>query len=278
MRILPSTGAFIGRVNDRDHRAFLGVCDRLDASAYEFMMYEAFYGREEPILSDFLATGLSFPVFHVEKRVGELIGLGGEENAREARRRFAVNCRAAVRLGAGKLVLHLWNGPPSDREFSRSLEAYATFSELSRKAGLLLTVENVVCAIADPLARFRELLAADPCASFTYDTKMAAHHRQEMTVFSPPYAALFHRSEGGIRHIHLNDYGGTPGDFSGLATLHLGEGHLNIPAIVSSLCREGYAGRITLECGCMRPDGTLTPEKMNASLKTARRLVSEGCE
>lgn len=275
MQVLPSIGAFIGRVNGRDPHAFLRVAPTLDATAFEFLMYEAFYPTIDTILGEYRATGYAFPVFHAEKRIGELVTLGDRA---EAERRFLVNLEAAATLGADTLVLHLWNGPPSDREFSRSLEAYATFSELSRKAGLLLTVENVVCAIADPLARFRELLAADPCASFTYDTKMAAHHRQEMTVFSPPYAALFHRSEGGIRHIHLNDYGGTPGDFSGLATLHLGEGHLNIPAIVSSLCREGYAGRITLECGCMRPDGTLTPEKMNASLKTARRLVSEGCE
>ena len=52
IRILPSTGAFIGRVNGRDPNAFLRVADLLDASAYEFMMYEAFYGRTDAILDD----------------------------------------------------------------------------------------------------------------------------------------------------------------------------------------------------------------------------------
>ncbi len=272
MQILPSIGAFIGRVNGRDPNAFLRVSHRLDAKAFEFLMYEAFYGSIDTILRDFAATGYAFPVFHVEKRIGELVTLG---EWAEAERRFRINLEAAATLGADTLVLHLWNGPPSDREFSENLRAYAAFSAMAREAGLLLTVENVVCAVADPLTRFDELLAADPAVAFTYDTKMAAHHRQEMAVFSPPYAALFHRDAGGIRHIHLNDYGGTPGDFSGLATLHLGEGHLDIPAIVAALCREGYEGRITLECGCMRPDGTLMPEKMNASLNTARRLFSE---
>ena len=98
VKILPSTGAFIGRVNGRDPRAFLGIADRLDTDACEFMMYESFYGREEAVLSDFMATGLSFPVFHIEKRVGEYVGLGGEEDLSEARRRFLVNCRAAARL------------------------------------------------------------------------------------------------------------------------------------------------------------------------------------
>ncbi len=271
MQILPSIGAFIGRVNGRDPGAFLGVYDSLCAEAYEFLMYESFYGRIDAILDDYLATGLAFPVFHVEKRIGELLA-DGEEGWREAMRRFHINCRAACRLGAGKLVLHLWNGLPSDNDFGRHLEAYLAFRRIAEEVGLLLTVENVVCAVSDPLTRFEEILAADPEAAFTYDTKMAAHHRQEECVFSPPYRHLFGR-EGGIRHIHLNDYGGTPGDFSGLATLHLGEGHLDIPGIAHSLLGVGYDSTVTLECGCMRQDGTLLPDKMNASLAMARRLL-----
>ncbi len=272
MQILPSIGAFIGRVNGRDPGAFLGVCDALDADSYEFLMYETFYERLDPILGDFLATGLSFPVFHAEKRIGELL-VAEEEGWREAERRFAVNCRAAHRLGAKKLVLHLWNGLPSDNEFGRHIEAYLRFRDLARDAGLLLTVENVVCAVSDPLSRFFEILEADPEAAFTYDTKMAAHHRQEYSVFSSPYRALF-GGRGGIRHIHLNDYAGTPGDFAGLATLHLGEGRLDIPGIARSLLDVGYDSTVTLECGCMCPDGTLLPEKMNASLAIARRLLA----
>ncbi len=271
MRILPSTGAFIGRVNNRDHRAFLGVSDRLLASAYEFMMYEAFYGREDAILSDFLATGLSFPVFHVEKRVGELFGLGGEENDREALRRFAVNCRAAVRLGSRKLVLHLWNGLPSDRAFSRHLDAYAALAAIAREHGLLLTVENVVCAERDPLTRLLELSERYPEAVYTFDTKMAAFHRQQGAL-----GPLL--GEGRVAHIHLNDFGGTPGDFSSLAVLHLGEGRLNIPSLADTILASGYSDTVTLECSCMRPDGSLTPEKMNASLATARRLLTRQTE
>ncbi len=268
MRIFPSTGAFIGRVNGRDHRAFLGVADLLDSDCFEFMMYESFYGRTDAILSDFLATGLSFPVFHIEKRVGELIGLGGEENRREAERRFLENCRAAVRLGAEKLVFHLWNGVASDRTFAAHHAAYASFAETARAHGLLLTVENVVCAVGDPLSHFGELAAAYPDISFTFDTKMAAFHRQEQLLFAPVL-------EGRLAHIHFNDYAGTPGDFSGLAVLHLGEGRLALPAIANALLARGYDETVTLECGCMRPDGSLTPEKMNASLALARRLLAK---
>ena len=272
MRILPSTGAFIGRVNGRDHRAFLSVSDILHADALEFMMYEAFYGREDAILSDFLATGHTFPVFHVEKRVGELVGLGGDGNLREAEARFSANCRAAVRLGAEKLVFHLWNGLPSDRDFPRHLDAYATFAALAEAHGLLLTVENVVCAARDPLSRFAELRERYPDISFTFDTKMAAFHRQEMAVSAPVMA-------GRLAHVHFNDYAGTPGDFTSLAVLHLGEGHIDLAAVAASLRAVGYDGTVTLECGCMCPDGRLVPEKMNASLAVARRLLAtEGKE
>ena len=271
MTVLPSTGAFIGRVNGRDHRAFLRVSDRLDSSAFEFMMYEAFYDRLPETLADFLASGLAFPSLHAEKRIGELIGLGGEENRRESEHRFLTNCRAAERLGAERLVLHLWNGTPSDFAFPRHLEAYATFSELAREHGLTLTVENVVCAAADPLTHFLALADRYPEVTFTYDTKMAAFHRQETAPFCPPYSTLVLPR---IKHIHFNDYGGVPGDFSRLSVLHLGEGYLDLEGIAARFVAGGYDGTVTLECSCMCPDGSLVPEKMNASLRTARRLFA----
>ena len=272
LRILPSTGAFIGRVNGRDHHPLLSVIDSIPAEAYEFMMYESFYGREDAVLADFLATGLSFPVLHVEKRIGELVA-DPAADPEEPYRRFRTNCEAAVRLGAEKLVLHLWNGVASDRDFDRHLAAYPRFRALAEAYGLCLTVENVVCAVRDPLACLFELLALYPDAAITYDTKMAAFHRQEYTVFEDACRPLW---QGMIRHIHLNDYAGIPGDFSRLSVLHLGEGNLDIPRISRALLSKGYCDTVTLECSCMCPDGSLTPEKMNASLALARNLLCGG--
>lgn len=274
MRILPSTGAFIGRVNGRNHRPFLSVFETIPASAYEFMMYESFYGREEAVLADFLASGLSFPVFHVEKRVGELIG-EGRGDREEPYRRFRKNCEAAERLGAEKLVLHLWNGLPSDHAYDRHLTAYAAFADIAAAHGLLLTVENVVCACGDPLTHFDQLLRLFPKAAFTFDTKMAAFHRQEYTLLYPEARELWPH----IRHIHFNDYNGIPGDFTRLAVLHLGEGNIDLARIARGILAAGYDDTITLECSCMCPDGSLTPEKMTASLAYARRLFGgEGKE
>lgn len=270
MIILPSIGAFIGRVNGRDHRAFLSVCEQIHARSYEFMMYESFYPKADAVIDDFLATDLSFPVFHIEKRLSEYIATGEEADRREALSRFCVNCRAAARLGARKLVLHLWNGLASDGHFERHLCAFGELSHIAREHGLLLTVENVVCAYRDPLAHFDELLSRYPDIAFTYDSKMAAFHKQEFTVFSDRYRHLF---DGHIRHIHFNDYNGIPGDFSKLSVLHLGEGNIDIARFAGELRAVGYSDTITLECSCMRPDGALLPEKMNRSLALAHELL-----
>ncbi len=269
--ILCSIGAFIGRVNDRDHRAFLRIADRLTPDAYEFLMYEAWYERENAVFSDFLASGLSFPVFHMEKRIGELIGLGGEENVREAECRFLKNCEYACRLGAKKTVLHLWNGLPSDRHFQRHVEAYGRFAELSSSYGLALTVENVICAVSSPLARFRELLANYPDISFTYDTKMAEFHGETLDLFEDINVSIL----SNVRHIHLNDYGGGYRDYANLRVLHLGEGHVDLLGFVARLRAAGYIGTVTLECSSMNSDGTLSPEKTEASLRKARDLFQE---
>lgn len=272
MIILPSIGAFIGRVNNRDHRAFLSVCDRIDAEAYEFMMYESFYPNASGILDDFCATGLSFPVFHVEKRLSEYIATGSVEDRREALSRFEANCRAANRLGAGKLVLHLWNGLASDAHFALHLDAFGALDDIARAHGLILTVENVVCAHRDPLYHFGELLSRYPQIAFTYDSKMAAFHEQEYTVFFEAYRHLW---DGHIRHVHFNDYNGIPGDFSRLAVLHLGEGNIDIARFAKGLHGVGYDGTVTLECSCMCPDGSLVPEKMNRSLALAHELLDQ---
>ncbi len=268
--ILCSIGAFIGRVNDRDHRAFLRIADRLTPDAYEFLMYEAWYERERAVFTDFSASGLSFPVFHMEKRIGELIGLGGAENIAESERRFIKNCEYARRLGSQKTVLHLWNGLPSDHCFGRHIEAYGRFAELSASYGLALTVENVICAKGAPLARFRELLAAYPTVSFTYDTKMAEFHGETLALFDDINVSTLQR----VAHIHLNDYGGGYRDYANLRVLHLGEGHVDLRGFTARLLDAGYRGTVTLECSSMNPDGTLSPEKTERSLSFARALFT----
>ncbi len=270
MEVLVSSGAFIGMANGRDHREFLRVADRLLSPAFEFMMYGVWYEKAEEILRDFLASGLPFPVFHMDKSIGSL--LEREEGRKEAEIRFLRNCEYAAALGAKKAVLHLWNGPESDLSPEKHYEAYGAFAEAARQYGILLTAENVVCAYGDPLLHFRELKRRYPNVAFTFDTKMAAFHRENELVFSERYRDLW--QDGSIAHIHMNDYGGTPGDFTSLRTLHLGEGVIDLPAFSASLKETGYDGTVTLECGSMGGDGTLSLAKMNRSRAYAERLLA----
>ena len=265
-----STGAFIGRANGRSPEGFLSLWRTFPCDGFEFMMYNGWYDELDRILSRFRSSGALFPTFHCDKLIGEGFSDGRCEGREHALALFRENCRAASVLGSRLLVLHLWNGAPSDFHIGRHIEALADLYTIAREYGLLLTVENVVCANLDPMTHFDAILASYPDAVFTFDTKMAAFHGQMDEIVSPARRPLWDR----IVHVHLNDYGGGYRDFSGLRVLHLGEGKIDFPPFVSCLRAVGYSGAVTLECTCMNPDGTLTPDKMNESIRIARTYLS----
>lgn len=267
--IYASTGAFIGRKNGRDPRHFLSSCKNLPCDGFECMLYEAWYERLDEILELFLTLGQVYPVLHVEKRIGELIGEGAPDYRARAMERFLLNCRAAVALGSKLLVFHLWNGEPSDYHIDRHIGMYGEFLAASREYGLTLTVENVVCAIGSPLEHFLSLAERYPDVRFTFDTKMASFHDEVNLAFSDRYRFLW---ENHIAHLHINDHGGQYRDFSGLRTLHIGEGHLDFPLFFRRLAEVGYSGGMTLECASISEDGSLQPKKMADSLHRVRTL------
>lgn len=266
-----SSGAFIGRVNRRDPRSFLSLAPSLLCDGFEFMFYEAWYEHIDSILALFAESGLHFPVLHVEKSIGEIVGAGEDGYEKRALERFEKNCLAAKSLGAQKLVFHLWNGVPSDRHIDRHVELCGAFLSIARAHGLILTVENVVCTEGSPLAHCALLYGKYPDLFLTFDTKMASFHRELDEVFSEKYAHLWQA----ISHLHINDHRGAYLDFSSLKTLHLGEGTVDFDRFFEGLAKVGYRGSFTLECTSMCADGTLTPEKMAESLARAKTLISQ---
>ncbi len=131
LKILASSGAFIGRVNGRNHLPFLLGCHSLSCDGFEFMMYESWYDKIDEIVSDFKEKGLSIEVFHADKFIGQKVGLGDKESLNDAFLCMKKNCESARALGAEKVVLHLWNGPISDDNIENNIKA---FSELSKIA------------------------------------------------------------------------------------------------------------------------------------------------
>ena len=255
--LLCSTGAFVTRLNGRDFYLIPKMAALLDCDGLEFMMYDTWYDRVEEITE--ALDGLPIPVMHVEKSIGERISLGDETAFRD----FAVNCRMAARIGAERLVMHLWNGRPSDHHISRNIDAYAQLRAIAEAEGRLLTVENVVCAAEDPLTHFKTLRERYPDIAFTFDTKMAAFHHQLDEIYTPEWAWLW---RGAVAHWHLNDYGGGYRDWDHLRVLHPGEGWVDLKRVCDRVRASDYTGYATSEATAVLPDGTPDVKKINATL------------
>ena len=72
-QVLCSTGALIGRPNNRDYRLLKDFAKELTCDGYEFMMYSTWYGIEQEIADFLKINNIYVPVMHCAKGVGELI-------------------------------------------------------------------------------------------------------------------------------------------------------------------------------------------------------------
>lgn len=267
-----SSGAFIGRRNGFSPDGFFSVCREYDCDGFEFMFYRAWYPELDAMLDRFRALGVSFPTLHCDKMIGEGFSSGDPEEYENALSLFRENCRAAASLGSRLLILHLWNGLPSDKYIGRHIDALSDLYQIASGYDLQLTVENVICADRDPMTHLTAIAERYPEARFTFDTKMAAFHDQMEEIVSPARREIAKR----IAHVHLNDYGGGVRDFSDLRVLHIGEGKIDFSPFLTLLREINYPGAVTLECSCFSSlDGSWAPEKMKTSIATARAMLAE---
>ena len=270
-RVLCSTGALIGRPNGRNYRLLAGCRETLRCDGLEFMMYDSWYDQVEALARFLKDLGLPIPVMHCEKSVGEALSQGPGEGWDQAMERFQINCQLASFLGADRLVTHLWNGVPSDTHFAWHLSAYPRLKAMAERHGLDLLIENVVCSQSDPLTRWQEILAADPQAHFVFDTKMAAFHGQLESHYAPENRFLW--TDGHIRHLHVNDYGGGYMDWKRLGTLHPGKGIVDFERLFSFLASLPYAGDYTVEATSFLPDGVIHWQDLNRTFAFIRAHI-----
>lgn len=270
--VLCSTGAMITRFNGRDPRLLREFYPRLEADGIEFMVYPSWDGCLFEIIEAVRGIqreiGMNIPVLHADKRIGELLSEGGEGALPEARSRLENNLRIADMLGAGLVVLHLWGGKASDYQIERNISVLGDYMRLADKAGVILTVENVVCADRTPLTHLNTIMDEYPDALFTVDTKMAEFNGElKETV------ACDRLWDGRTRHLHVNDYGGGVKDFSDLRVLHMGEGHVDFKPFFERVATSGYEGYMTVESSSVRPDGTVDFEKLNGTVNKLRKIT-----
>lgn len=265
-----STGAIISLKNNRNYRLIKEFAPHIHCDGFEFLMYDSWYEEWEQIAEYLSNTDVDFPVFHVEKQVGELISRNETGDIEQAYKLFEINCKMAKMLGAKRLVLHLWGGLPSDRNISINIEQFAILREIAARYDLLLMVENVPCNHENPLAHLTRLKNAYPDISFTFDTKFAQFHRELDTAFEEEYQWLWN---GAVQHVHINDYAGEYKEWKKLRSLHPGEGRIEFEAFFRELEEVRYKGTFTIESSSVCEDGTINLEKLNKSLKYLRELI-----
>ena len=272
-QILCSTGALIGKPNNRDYTLLKGLAGKLECDGFEFMMYESWYDQVDRLVAVLKEFSLHIPVMHCEKHIGEAISSGGRENIEEAFRRYRINCDIAEKLGAGKLVIHLWDGITSDSHFENNLEAFGELRKIAESRGIDLLVENVVCNCENPMKHWCELAERYPEVHFIFDTKMAAFHEQLELLYREEYAWLW--KNGHIRHFHVNDYGGGYMEWSKLRTLPIGAGHIDFAEFFDFIRRTGYDDTFTVEATAFSSDGIVDTEMLNRCFRRIREYLAQ---
>ena len=272
-QILCSTGALIGRPNNRDYTLLKELAGKLECDGFEFMMYESWYDQADRLVAALKEFSLHIPVMHCEKHIGEAISAGGRENMEEAFRRYRMNCDMAEKLGAGKLVIHLWDGITSDSHFENNLEAFGELRKIAESKGIDLLVENVVCNCENPMKHWCELAERYPDVHFIFDTKMAAFHEQLDLLYREEYAWLW--KNGHIRHFHVNDYGGGYMEWAKLKTLPIGAGHIDFAEFFDFIRRTGYDDTFTVEATAFNSEGIVDTEMLNRCFRKIREYLSQ---
>ena len=271
-QILCSTGSMIGRPNKRNHKLLGDLTKKLDCDGFEFMMYDSWYEKVDEIVEDLLNMQLFIPVMHCEKHIGEAISRNEAGDLKEALRRFEINCGIAKKLGAKKMVSHLWDGLTSDQHFENNLNAYGLLADIAKDYDIDLLVENVVCNKENPLKHWCELAERYPEIHFIFDTKMAAFHQQLDLLYEEEYSWLW--KDGHIRHFHINDYAGGYMEWEKLKTLPIGAGHVDFEKFFSFIEKIGYADTYTIEATAFNQEGVVDTDMLNHCMADLRSYIS----
>ena len=275
--ILCSTGALIGRPNGRNYKLLKELSEQLSCDGFEFMMYSSWYEKSDEIVEDLHNMNLHIPVMHCEKHIGETISRNEKGDLQQALQLFEINCQMAHKIGASKLVMHLWDGITSDQYFHNNLQAYAEVASIAATYSLDLLVENVVCNKENPMKHWCELAERYPHIHFVFDTKMAAFHEQMPLIYEKEYEWLW--TEDHIRHLHINDYGGGYMEWAKLKTLPIGDGHIDFKKFFDFLGAQDYRGDFTVEATAFdRQTGEVDTDMLNRCFAAIREGMNVAAE
>ncbi|MBR0143002.1 MAG: sugar phosphate isomerase/epimerase [Clostridia bacterium] len=243
-----STGAFTGRVNGRNPALLFEAAKVFPVTGFELMIFDELYAPSPTLFPAYRAAGIRIPLLHADKKIGDFMSLpDGEEKALAL---FEENLALARLAGAGGLVTHCWGMPPSDLHTDLIYRRVGLLKKRAEEAGLLLLVENCVCANHTPLYHLRNLRALYPDIAFTVDTRCSEFHGELPETLAD--RDLFQN----VRHLHINDYRGGVKDWASRYPIPRPPmGQIDWQEVFSSLASLGYAGSVTLEAPAMLPEG-----------------------
>lgn len=169
-KILCSSGAILGKANHNDYELLGQFAKEFTCDGFELMIGRSWYSQLDEMIETVKSFGLFIPVIHANKMLGEyLCGMTRtfengafqeyfmtDEEEQELFDRgtelYKLNLKAAKELQAEKMVLHLWNGVPSDRRLDNNIKRFGAWKKMADEAGVDLLVENVICNVNDPLS------------------------------------------------------------------------------------------------------------------------------
>lgn len=289
--ILCSSGAFIGKANGDDYRLLKTYAPKLDCDGFELLISRTWYPEMDKMIEKVKSFGLNIPVVHANKALGEyLCGMTAsfdngvyseyimtdseeQELFEKGTELFKLNLKAVKGLGASKMVLHLWNGIPSDKRLDNNIRRFGTWKDMADKEGVDLLVENVICNNKDPLSNMNKVADKYKEVGFVYDTKMAEFHGQTLDLFDKNNTRLL--LEDRIRHLHINDYGGGYMDWGNMKILPIGSGHVDFNAFFENMSAWGYKGDYTVETTALGKDGSVDTDMLNDCFRRIREYLAE---
>ena len=271
MELYCSTGAFVGKINNRNHLLIPEAAQKLNCEGQEFLVCSAWYEENlyDSICEDL--KGINFPVIHLDKEIGSYLSRNQGSDREKAFKIFEENCRIAKLLGVKKSVLHLWGAAFSDKNMEYNLSAYPLLKQISENYGIQLTVENVPCNTYDPFTHWRALIKLDPDVKFTLDTRFMAFHGQFDEFYEGEFVDY-------IDHIHISDWSAGIKEWDKLRPIpHPGEGNIDFDRFFNYLAKFGYKGSVSLESPSMLEFG-LNSDSLNRDLDFLRDLISSAKE
>ena len=248
MRVLCSTGCFIGYRNRYDFRLLEYANKVLSCDGFEILL--PFDNQDCIEVANYILNHAIFtPCVHADKRIGILISTGTNESIKKALDLFEDNCKFARYVGAEIVVLHLWGGKKSDSNIRQNILHFQDLKDIANQYGLIISVENVPCVVSDSLNCFEILRKKYNDIFFTFDSRFAAFQNIQQELFDNKL--IVER----INHIHVSDYSGGKNEWDKLSIiLGIGEGEIDFVNLFELINSRVSCQYITLESPCYKND------------------------